>query len=622
VTLTKIKLFTLSLLAAWCIFGASAEAKQLTANAAVQENSVYVGEAFIFQVQVSGSDHPEQPNLFGFEAFTVHYQGGSQNNSQSITVINGKMTRNVSRGYVFSYQLTPRHTGTLTIPAITIEADGLTTRTRPVHVNVFKPEETDDIKLRLSLSKDHAYVGEPVTFTVTWLIRQDVRSFNFMVPLLEKENWFHFIDPEIIQKSGKKYIRIPIGDSEVIAEQGNDTYKGAPYTAISFSKILIPKQSGTFSIEPAAVTCEVLTGYRKSNRRSPFGDDFFSGVFGGRQGVYKKVVAPSNPLNLKISNVPRQGMPVHYAGHIGTYKISAQASPTKINVGDPITLTLILSGPEYLEHISLPSLNDQQNLTRDFKIPQERATGEVNGKTKMFTQTLRALRSDVNQIPSIELPYFNTETGKYKIAKTAPIPLSVKETRVITALDAEGWSLPVVNGHEVETWTQGIAYNYEDLSAISDQRGGLSLIRSPSWLASLVLPPALYLIILVTTAIIRRKQADPKAALAKKAYALLNGNLQKVIDLNSEETKSDLILDALRHYLGARLKLPHGAIVYNDVRKLLSAKGVPDTILDDLQSIFNTCEAGRYAGDSGTYDISALADKTRTIAKNLEKFFK
>ena len=45
------------------------------------------------------------------------------------------------------------------------------------------------------------------------------------------------------------------------------------------SKILIPKKSGELSIEPATVACEVLTGYRKSQRRNPFGDDFFSGVF-------------------------------------------------------------------------------------------------------------------------------------------------------------------------------------------------------------------------------------------------------------------------------------------------------------------------------------------------------
>ena len=38
---------------------------------------------------------------------------------------------------------------------------------------------------------------------------------------------------------------------------------------------------------------------------------------------------------------------------------------------------------------------------------------------------------------------------------------------MITALDAEGFAQPVVNGNEVETWTKGIAFNLE-YSAIDE----------------------------------------------------------------------------------------------------------------------------------------------------------
>jgi hypothetical protein len=261
-----------------CFFiGESVMAGQLKANAVVQENAVYVGEPFAFQVRITGDDQPEQPDLSILNGFHVEYQGGSQNNSSSITIINGKMTRNISRGYVFSYQLTPKQTGTLTIPPINIKTDAETLQTRPVHINVFKPEQTDDVKLRIFLSKDSCYEGEPLTFTVKWFLRQDVRSFNFMIPLLEKTDWFHFIDPQVDQKSSKKYYRIPLADGEVIAEKGQDSFEGITYSTIAFSKILIPKKSGILTIDPATVSCEILTGYRQSRNRNAF----FSGVFGG-----------------------------------------------------------------------------------------------------------------------------------------------------------------------------------------------------------------------------------------------------------------------------------------------------------------------------------------------------
>lgn len=613
-------LFILMLLACY-FYHVPSLAAQVTADALIQEGPLYVGDPFTLQIRVSGSDQPEPPDLSGLDDFLVQYQGGSQNNSSSITYINGQITKTVSRGFVFSYQLTPEQTGTLTIPALFIQADGRTVRTRPITVTVLKPETTDNIKLQLFLSEDHCYMGESVTLTVIWYLRQDVRSFNFVIPLLDKTDWFYFIDPEINQKSSKKYYRIPLADSEVIAEQGKDSLDGTQYTTITFSKVLIPKKPGDLSIEPATVACEILSGYRQSQRRRPFGGDFFSGVFGGRQGIYKKVVVPSNALHLKVNQVPIQGKPANFAGHIGKYKISSKATPTDVNVGDPITLTITLSGPEYPDQVFLPPLSNQANLARDFKIPQERATGETRGKTRVFTQTLRALRPDVKQIPSIELPYFDTTAGKYKIAKTPPIPITVKSTRIVTALDAEGRSLPMVSSNEVETWTKGIAYNYEDLSVIQNQRTGFILVRSPAWMISAMVPPILYLMILLTTLIIRKKQADPQAMLAKKAFSKLCADLKTDAHLEYEKLKIDNVLDALRHYLGAKLRMSSQAIVFGDVYSILAEKGVSKELLNALKSIFDACEAGRYAGTTGDVDSSMLSKKTIKTAKKLETFF-
>ena len=240
----------------------------------------------------------------------------------------------------------------------------------------------------------------------------------------------------------------------------------------------------------------------------------------------------------------------------------------------------------------------------------------------MFTQTILALRSDVNHIPAIELPYFDTFSGKYQTARTETIPIAVKETRVITALDAEGRSLPMANGSEVETWTKGIAYNYEDLDALKNQRIGLLMISSPVWMASLVLPPIIYLTMLLVTTVLRKRKADPQTALAKKAYAKLKADLKKSGSLDSDQLRIDMILDALRHYLGARLRMPDKAIVFNDARKILSEKGVSGDILDSLKSIFETCESDRYSGMSDSVDFAALSEKTLNTVKKLESVFK
>jgi len=73
----------------------NAQAIPLSADAVVERSSVFVGEPFIFQIQVSGSENPEKPDLSEITDFIVEYHGGQVNSSRSVTIINGRMTQNV-----------------------------------------------------------------------------------------------------------------------------------------------------------------------------------------------------------------------------------------------------------------------------------------------------------------------------------------------------------------------------------------------------------------------------------------------------------------------------------------------------------------------------------------------
>jgi hypothetical protein len=592
------------------------------AKAAVERTDPFVGEPFVFQIQVSGSEHPEQPDLSHVKDFTVAFRGGQQNSRRSVTIINGRVTEDVQEGYFFSYELTPKREGRLVIPSITVISNGRSTRTDPVVINARKPVETEDFKLRMSLSKDHCYVGEPVILTVTWFIGKDVRDYRFTLPLLNDDT-FHFADPEVDRQSGNKVYRIPVGDGEAIGVQGRGREGGKQYATITFQKVLIPVSSGNVTIEPATVACSALTGYER--QRSLFDDDFFGSDFFGtsRRGIYKTVVVPSNALSLRISDLPLKGQPASFAGHVGEYRIETHATPTEVNVGDPITLTVSLSGPDYLEHVDLPPLGEQLKLARDFKVPKERATAEILGKSKVFTQTIRALRPDVKEVPSIELPYFDTATGTYRVARSEPIHLTVHRTRIVTALDAEGVDAVESPGSEIETWSKGIAFNYEDMETLVNQRlTPLSCFRSPLWVCLLVGPPLCYILLLTGVALVRRRNADPMKAQARKAFGRFSRSLKEAQDSPTSSAACDMVQDALRHYLGDKLRMPRGALTFNDVKEALKAKGLDQGTLDRLKALFERCEAGRYAGIGGSSDASSVAEQGILLAKDLEKKLK
>ena len=196
----------------------SLHAQQISVGAAVSSQDVFRGESLEMQIQISGSDSPAEPDLSSITDFQVQNLGGQTRNSESITIINGKMNRVVKRGYVFSYRLLPRKSGRLTIPSIPVRVEGKVFHTRPVSIRVSEPQETDDFKFRLTLSKDKAYVGEPVTLTITWYLGTEARSPQFSLPFMQDAR-LHVYAPEEKREPGKKYYRLTVGRQEIIAKR-------------------------------------------------------------------------------------------------------------------------------------------------------------------------------------------------------------------------------------------------------------------------------------------------------------------------------------------------------------------------------------------------------------------
>jgi hypothetical protein len=287
-------------------------------------------------------------------------------------------------------------------------------------------------------------------------------------------------------------------------------------------------------------------------------------------------------------------------------------------VGDPITLNVELSGPAYLDHVALPPLTGQPALARDFRIPEEMAEGKVAGGHKVFTQTLRALRSDVTEIPAIELPYFDTESGAYRTARSEPIPLKVSEARIVTAADAEGVEPPPAAGGSLEAWTRGIAHNYEDAGLLVDQsRGPDAWVRSTFWVAFLAAPPGAYVVLLTGAIWVRRRRSDPSAARRRRAFSRAARVLRRA------DGSEERILDALRQYFSDKFSFPGAAVTVADVRDRLTARGLDDETTRRVEQLFETCEAGRYAGHalSGT-DRAALAGDALKLLGLVERGLK
>ena len=601
----------------------------VSVQALVEKDTVSVGEPFLLQIRVEGSDlatGSDPPDMSGVADFAVEYLGGQSNNKSSVTIINGRMSKVESYGYVYSYRLTPKKVGRLEIPSLAVPLDAgksKTLPTRPITIRVAEPEASDDFHLELKFSKTNFYVGEPVILTVAWHLGKDVESVTFNVPLLQDEA-FTFIDPKVDQDPRKQYFQIQIGGANVLAEKGTGVYNGREYTTLSFRKILFARRPGTFETPEATVSCKALVGYSgRQQRRNPF-DGFFDDDFlnPGRKALYKTFVSRSEPVVLTAMDLPEEGKPANFAGWVGRFQVEATASPTEVSVGDPVTLAVSVSGPEYLDNVELPALAKEPAIEQDFKVPEEIAAGVVRGTIKQFTQTLRPKSAEVKAVPPIKIPYFNPDSGRYEIAQSKPIPLSVKATRVLTSADVEGKpGETTVRKSELENWSQGIAYNYEGPELLERQIFRIStIVASPLWLAAMLVPFLGFVALLVFTRVRQRQAADPDRLRSRKAFFRFKARVRAMGAGGSRGSDAcALLLDAVRAYLGDKLRHNGSALTFADIEGKLKERGVSAELSERLRGLFVACEQGSYGGMSLHKPFEELVKEALDVIRSLDR---
>src|SRR5690606_34729625 len=109
-----------------------------------------------------------------------------------------------------------------------------------------------------------------------------------------------------------------------------------------FRKAIVAREPGRVDLEPTVVSFRAIRA--SAQRPRSLFDDFFGDSFFGSKRGYEHLAIPSNPLSLEVLPLPEQGRPAEFTGLIGEFRFEAQAAPTEVSVGDPITLTIRVSG--------------------------------------------------------------------------------------------------------------------------------------------------------------------------------------------------------------------------------------------------------------------------------------
>jgi hypothetical protein len=364
---------------------------------------------------------------------TLSFVGESR--QQSVTFGFGARQQMIST-VVYTYELVPRAPGRAEIGPFTVSQgdpaqpsqDGVRISSPKLAITVLDLPLTDQVQIDLRVPSDTTYVGArlPVTlqYRVEPALHERVLRYVLSVPVADMTDDFR-IEPERIPGGQALEIRTAAGRLELSATRGTETVDGQPWPTVTIPLYLTPRRPGLIAIGATSLTVEA-------------GVRFVGDVFGRRRATQtERLRAADTPRTLRVRPVPLAGRPASFAGAVGRgFSLESAVDRSVVQVGDPITLELVLHGDGAIASVSLPSLDAEGLLPPgDFAVRGELLPGQMADGGKRFSSVIRVRHDGVREIPALAFSYFDPIAARFDTVYSRPIALSVRPAQIVGAAD-------------------------------------------------------------------------------------------------------------------------------------------------------------------------------------------
>ncbi|SFW42954.1 Oxygen tolerance [Sinomicrobium oceani] len=586
----KKNIFILSaLLLLFSLAFAQEDAVQFEANVSKEKLGVNERLRVDFKMNKDG-DNFTPPD---FEGFTVVM---GPNQSVSHSWINGK--RSFSKTY--SYILSPVGRGKFTIKQATIEIDGNTYKTLPVHIEVTaavdNPGEEnpaaiaeDKLHLVAEVSKGNPYLNEAITVVYKLYVSPDTNVSDFRP--LDNPKYNNFWSQEIeIQRFEVK----------------NGTYQGKPYRYVVLKQVVLyPQKEGELSLEPLSldVTVDVPT-----NKRD---------IFGGRLYTQAHRTVSAGKRTINVKSLPAQGRPADFSGAVGKFSFKVTSSKNTLKSSESFQLKVAVQGKGNFKLFSLPKMelpSAMEVYNPEFK---ENISTSLSGMSGSVSDNYTVVPQFKGQytIPDITFSYFDPETASYKTLHSEQATVNV--TQGPQQAVASGGETPGTAKQNVVA--AGSQFRFIKLSP------GLTSMESDDFFGSglfymlLALP---FLFIPLAIFAIKRKQkisADVQGNKIRKANRLARKYLSEARKALGKKEDFYIALEkALHNYLKAKLHIETSEFSKEKITALLQEKEVDTPSIEGFIGLLQSCELARYTPASEVA-MQQDYDKAVTVISQMDK---
>lgn len=354
---------------------------QLWAQASAQLDRTVIQENETVNLTISLDD----TKWFGNPDLSVlenHFIVSHPQKSSQSQWINGKSSSLTQ----WRYTLTPKQSGVITIPAITVGSQ----KTQPLSLHV------------KTVQNPSGTINDPIFLEV---------STDLTEVLVQQQLLLTVRINHAIQVSNLELGQLEIANARVV-EAGNSRYdrhiNGQTYTTHEIIYAIFPQQSGQLTIPSINVNALIPRTQMDVMMR---------------QGQSRRL--RSEELSITVNAATSQQ-------RIPAKSLRLQenwsADPGRLKVGDSISRTITTTAQglmaEQLPDIPLPNLTDVRIYSEK---PDFQNTTDQQGNTAVRTDTLAivATTAGIIHLPAVQVTWWNTEKGISEIAELPAISLSV-----------------------------------------------------------------------------------------------------------------------------------------------------------------------------------------------------
>ena len=587
----------------------TAYAKEVKVVISVDKNRVEIGSHIRLTVGVEGAFDTDIPKLSMPESFSLMF--GPSVSTQT-TIINNRVK--VFRGFMYGFS--PREKGQFEIGPVTLEYKGKTYTSNSINIEVVErtpfesiiDEESDTSGQRVDINK-MVFVELTTDKAEAYIYEEIVQSFK-----LYFQKGLPIDNLDYVAASTKSFLAEKLGEERRYEEVRD----GILYNVIELRTALFPLVSGKIKIPPASFKCNIII--RQQRNRGSLFDEFMGG--GGRRYPVER---STEPVKLTINPLPAVDKPEVFTGAVGKYTMDVLAKPTKLKVGDPITLTINIRGEGNIQTIGEPLLDPDgmKNFKAyDFETKvtiTDRGYG-IKGE-KLFNKVIEPQSEDNDFIPGISFSYFDPELEKYKTLTYAPIPIEVERSEIEIPIHLSVEGAGMAKG-QVKILTKDILPIMSDLYSFENQ--GSAIYKRPFILAIIFLVPIL---IVVACIYVQRQRellhTDVGYARKKRAMAHAQKHLSNARELlqldNPSEFYATLARTILKH-IADKLNVTPASVTSDNIYDILEKRGVSDDVIKELRQCLESCDYGRFSsGQLSKAQMELTLDTTEQVIMHLEK---